>query len=144
MTSEPPEHRFDCDAAERFRPKSDYVKTAILVEPVQPTTVVRASFGEQTLHGSFYVVGDGDGSYGVAREEFEDTHEPAGPHQWVKRTEVLAYRSDEAARVVTRIGGEVETTVVAKAGDWIVRQAGGEVMVVEPDEFAARYDPIDD
>lgn len=144
MASEIPEHRFDPAAAARFRPKSDFVKTAILIDPVAPVTALRATFGEQMLRGSFYVVADGDGSYGVAREEFEETHESVGANRWVKRTMVLAYRSTEAATVVTRIDGEVESSVVAQQDDWIVQQVGGEVMVVEPDEFTARYDPIDD
>ena len=144
MTAARPEHLFDRDAAERFRPIADFVKTAIMVEPVEPVTVLRTPFGEQTMRGDFYLVADGDGSYGAARAEFEAMHESVGPQQWVKRAEVLAYRATEPSTVVTTIDGEVEGRVVARPGDWIVQQIGGEVMVVESDEFAARYRVIGD
>ncbi len=144
MTSDPPEHRFDPDLATEFRPRPDFAKTAILVEPVADTTVLRTSFGEQSLSGSFYVIADGEGSYGAAKEEFEAGHELVGPGRWVKRSPIWAYRASAPTTVVTRIADIDESSVVATPGDWIVRQSTGEVMVVTPAEFEARYEPAGD
>lgn len=147
MTSDLPEHEFDPERAAAFRPKADFSKTAILVEPAAPDAVVvlKTQFGEQRMQGAFYAVAEGSGSYGAARAEFEAAHEQIGPNRWVKRTPIRAYEADEPTKVVTRLGsrdGE-EATVVARPGDWIVQQSSGEVVVVTPPEFEARYEPAD-
>lgn len=144
MTSDSPEHQFDPDLATEFRPRPDFAKTAILVEPVAETTVLRTSFGEQSLNGPFYVIADGTNSYGAAQREFEAGHELVGPDRWVKRSPIHAYRAGTRTTVHTRVADNVESSVVAMPGDWIVRQSTGEVMVVTPAEFEARYEPADD
>lgn len=144
MTSGPPEHVFDPERATTYRARSEFVKTAILVEPVASSTELQTAFGEQRLAGSFYIVADGDSSYGAARAEFEAAHENVGDCRWVKRSTVLAYTADTSTTVVTRVAGEVEGTVVAEPGDWIVQQATGEVMVITPEEFESRYQSVDD
>ena len=144
MTSDPPEHRFDPDLATDFRPKPGFTKTAILVEPVDEITVLRTSFGEQSLSGPFYVIADGEGSYGAAQDEFEAGHELIGSCRWVKRSPIRAYRADTPTTIVTRIADNKESSVVAAPGDWIVQQSTGEVMVVTAAEFDERYEPADD
>jgi hypothetical protein len=37
----------------------------------------------------------------------------------------------------------LEGTLVAKAGDWIIRTVAGEFYPCKPDIFAATYDPIE-
>ncbi len=144
MTSDSPEHRFDPDLATDFRPRPGFTKTAILVEPVAEITVLRTSFGKQSFSGPFYVVADGEGSYGAAQDEFEAGHELIEPFRWVKRSPIRAYRADTPTIVATRIADSEESSVVAAPGDWIVQQSTGEVMVVKPAEFDERYEPFDD
>jgi hypothetical protein len=142
-----PIHTFEERRARRYRPNPELAKTAILVELADPTASVEilASFGEfQTLSGSFYVVAEGDGSYGSSREEFERAHTKVGPNQYVRAADVLAYRATEPCRVETVLSDATrETMVVARPGDWIVRQPRGEVLVIAEDAevgFAQRYD----
>lgn len=144
MTSDSPEYQFDPNLATEFRPRPDFAKTAILVEPVAETTVLRTSFGEQSLSGPFYVIADGRSSYGAAQREFEAGHELVSPGRWVKRSPIRAYRASTTPTVITHIADNVESSVVAMPGDWIVQQSTGEVMVVTPAEFEARYELADD
>jgi hypothetical protein len=132
---------FDETRARSYRPRDGFDKVAVLVEPSDPEarTLIRTPFGEQRFVGAFYVVADGDGSYGATRHEFELTHEEVGANRWTKTTPVLAYRTDAACVVDTVVGGQLEVTVTAEPGDWIVRQSTGEVMVVRGDEFEERY-----
>jgi hypothetical protein len=143
VTTPPPEHVFDETAARRFEPRGDHEKTAVLVDIADDDalTVIRAPFGEQTMRGPFYAVADGEGSYGASRKEFERNHERTSSTTWRKSTPVLAYRAEEACCVHTHVGDVHETTVIARPGDWIVRQDSGEVMVVTPDAFEDRYRP---
>lgn len=141
MIDRPPVHRFDDSRARRYRPRDGFAKTAVIVEPADPRaqTVINTPFGEQRLVGAFYVIAEGDASYGAARQEFEDSHTAVGENRWVKSAPVLAYRADEPCVVETVIGEHRETTVTARSGDWIVRQRSGEVMVIGADEFIERY-----
>lgn len=140
-----PVHQFDHERARRFRPDDSFVKTAVLVEPADDDALtLRTPFGDETVRGAFYAVAEGDGSYAATRERFEQTHRRVGPNQWVKDSEILAYQADGRCRVVTEIDGEIEAEVVANAGDWIVRQEAGEMMVVTPADFQTRYRPIDE
>ncbi|HYN35025.1 MAG TPA: hypothetical protein VES40_20535 [Ilumatobacteraceae bacterium] len=134
-------HQFDHALAGPFRPRQGFEKTAILVEPIDPlaTIVIDTPFGEQRLTGAFYVVAEGDASYGATRHEFEQTHTAVSANRWVKNAPVTAYRTDVVRTVETLISGSLETTVTAQPGDWIVRQHTGEMMVLGPDEFAERY-----
>jgi hypothetical protein len=133
--------QFDETRARSYRPRDDFEKVAVLVEPSDPTarTLIRTPFGEQRFTGAFYVVAEGDGSYGATRDEFEETHTAVGANRWVKTAPVSAYRTDVPCVVDTVTGGHVEVTVTAHPGDWIVRQSTGEVMVVRGDEFEERY-----
>ena len=143
MVSEVHLHRFDDGRAAEYRPRSNFVKTAILVRLADPDAVVtiRAPFGPEVMRGEFYAVASEDGSYGAARTEFEGSHIEVEPHRWVKRSTMLAYRTAESCRVETWLSdGTHEATVDAKPGDWIVRHPGGEVTVVKPHTFAARYE----
>lgn len=134
-------HRFDHERARWYRPRDDFAKTAVLVQPADPHAqfVIETPFGEQRFTGAFYVVAEGDASYGAARREFEDSHTAVGQNRWVKTSAVLAYRTEAPCLVQTLIGDHVETSANAQPGDWIVRQRTGEVMVVDADAFAARY-----
>lgn len=133
--------RFDEARADRFRPRPSFAKTALLVEVAEPddVTTIEAPFGRQTFRGPFYVVADGDRTYGAARDEFEASHRRLDDGRWEKTASVLAYRTGDRCTVETRVGEQLEATTTAEPGDWIVRQPGGEVMVVRPDEFEARY-----
>ncbi len=131
---------FDTGRAKAFRPQDGFAKTAILLLPATPAPVaIQAPFGEQQMQGPFYLVADEDGSYGAARQEFESTHRNIGPNRWLKIESVLAYQADERSKVTTTIGDFKEVTVEARPGDWIVRQHTGEIMVVTPAAFEARY-----
>ncbi len=141
----PPLHEFDADLASRFEPTAASSKIAVLLEIAEADsiTVIEAPFGRQELRGPFYVVAEGDRSYGAARQEFEQTHRPVGRNRWLKIAPVLAYRAAGTWRVETHIAATHETTVVARPGDWIVKQATGEVMVLEPEGFSERYQPAE-
>jgi len=146
MTDGAMPHRFDEARARPFRPRDGVVKTAILVQLADPTatTVIEAPFGTEVMRGSFYVVADEGGSYGAAKAEFEQNHVEIASNRWEKRSNVLAYQADACWRVETHLAdGTHESTVDARPGDWIIRQATGEVMVVTADAFAKRYEPIE-
>lgn len=118
------------------------VKTAIFVDIADPeaVTVITTPFGEQRLKGPFYIVEEGDRSYGAGAAEFTGTHRPLGRNQWLKFETVLGYRIDEQAAVETIVGdNHHETTVVAEPGDWIIQQMTGELMVLKPSAFEERY-----
>jgi hypothetical protein len=134
--------RFDDARAGTYVPVRREV-TAILVVPSQDTVAIETSFGTQVLRGPFYVVADGDSSYGAAKREFEATHEKLGPTSWAKSAPVRAYQVAEPCTVTTRLDDHDEGTVDAAPGDWVVRQATGEVMVLHPTAFAQRYAPAD-
>ena len=131
--------RFDATRARRFRPRSDHVKVAILVTPVDEEVAIRAPFGEQRMRGPFYVVADDDGSHGAAQREFERTHRRAGPCQWVKTEPVLAYEGSEAGTLRTVLDGHTEATTPVTPGSWLVQQATGEVQTMSAAAFASRY-----
>ncbi len=137
----PARHTFQPELADRYEPRTTFTKTAILVELVDrdATTTIRATFGQQTLRGSFYVVAEGNSSYGASRHEFECTHHQVGPNQWTKRESVLAYRATERCQVETYVSDAHEATVLAKPGDWIVQQSTGEVMIIVAPAFNERY-----
>lgn len=139
-----PIHEFDDARAGDYAPAAHFVKTAILVTVAdeRATTVLRTSFGEQTMIGPFYVVAEDDESYGAARTEFEATHERAGITTWRKVGRVRAYQVDEACTVETWIADGHESSVEARPGDWVVRQATGELMAITAAAFAERYEPI--
>lgn len=143
MASTPPEHTFDESLATEFEPRSDSVKTAVCVEVADPDalTILRTSFGEQTMRGPFYAVAEGEGTYGAAKSEFERSHEQVGPNTFRKSAPVLAYRVANSCRVNTDVDGTRESSVVARPGEWVVRQHTGEVMVVAADAFDERYRP---
>lgn len=134
-------HQFDETRAGSFVPRDGFEKAAVLVEPTDPgsQTLIRTRFGEQRFTGAFYIVAEGDGSYGAARHEFEQTHKVVGANRWAKTAPVLAYRTDVSCVVDTVVDGQLEVTATAQPGDWIVRQSTGEVMVVRGDEFDKRY-----
>ncbi len=135
-------HEFDRARARRFRPREGVVKTAILLRPAGTEKVtIQAPFGEQEMHGPFYVVASEEGSYGAAQAEFERAHRQVGPHRWERVEPVLAYQTDERTTVVTTVDDHDESTVEAEPGDWIVQQPSGEVMVLKPSDFDARYEP---
>lgn len=141
MDSDLPPCPFDDARAGRYRPRDGFVKTAILVEPADAdaVTVIATSFGEQRLTGAFYIVAEGDGSYGSARHEFESSHTRVGTNRWVKDARVDAYQTDDECVVDTVVDDRRESSVTAQPGDWIMRQQTGEVMVLRPTEFAERY-----
>ena len=119
--------QFDENRAGSYRPREGFAKVAVLVEPSDPgaQTLIRTSFGDQRFIGAFYVVAEGDGSYGATRDEFEQTHEEIGANRWMKTAPVSAYRTDVPCVVDTEVDGHLEVTVTAQAGDWIVRQSTG-------------------
>ena len=140
MPNRPP-HEFDDARATDYVPAPNFVKTAILVDVAddRATTVIRSTFGQQVMNGAFYVVADDGASYGAARSEFEGSHERTGPNRWRKIGRVRAYQVVEECTVETWIANSRESTVEAFPGDWIVRQATGELMALTPDAFHARY-----
>ncbi len=133
--------QFDENRARSYRPRDDFAKVAVLVEPSDPgaQTRIRTPFGDQRFIGAFYVVAEGDGSYGATRDEFEQTHKEVAANQWTKTSPVLAYRTDVSCVVDTVVGGHLEVTVTAQPGDWLIRQTTGEVMVVRDHDFEERY-----
>ncbi len=143
MDSKESPHRFDEARASEYMPRRDLVKTAILLRQADPDALVtiQAPFGPEVMKGDFYVVASPDGAYGAARVEFEASHIEIGPQRWIKQSRVLAYQTTEACLVETLLAdGTLEGTVEAHPRDWIVRQAAGEVMVIEPERFAERYE----
>jgi hypothetical protein len=140
------QHEFDETRARRYRTRSSFVKTAILVRLVDPsdTVTIRAPFGPEGMRGEFYIVASEEGSYGASRTEFEDSHIEVEPNRWVKHATVDAYEATEACRVDTHLAdGTHEASVEVRPGDWIVRQPAGEVMALDPAAFALRYEAAD-
>lgn len=141
MDSHLPLCSFEDARAGRYRPREGFVKTAVLVEPpdADARTVIATRFGEQSFTGAFYIVADGDGSYGSARRQFEASHTAVGSNRWVKDAPVHAYQTDDECVVDTVVDDRRESSVTARPGDWIVRQQTGEVMVLRSAEFTERY-----
>jgi hypothetical protein len=139
--SDRPLHEFDDARATDYVPAPGFVKTAILVDVAddRARTVIRTTFGQQTMSGAFYIVADDGASYGAARSEFEASHERTEPNRWRKTERVRAYQVGEQCTVETWIADGLESTVEARPGDWIVRQVTGELMALTPDVFHARY-----
>lgn len=138
-----PEVGFD-DASARTYLSKRVVKQAVLVPaPSGLMTVIEAEWGEfQQFSGPWYAVYDPAGKvlYGVAQDEFESTHEPSedGENTYVKVSPVEAYRyAGPPAAVRTRI---VETTNTVRDGDYLVKWPGGEVGVLDEDNFRTRYE----
>lgn len=141
VSEDRPRCQFDENRAGSYRPRDGFAKMAVLVEPSDPgaQTLIRTPFGDQRFIGAFYVVAEGDGSYGATRDEFEQTHKEVAANQWTKTAPVLAYRIDVSCVVDTVVGGRLEVTVTAQPGDWLIRQSTGEVMVVRGHDFEERY-----
>lgn len=125
-----------------FKPNPDNAKTAVLCTPVTFPVVIEATWGPQTLNTPFYLVAEGDGSYGAAQFEFEHKHVCVGPNRWVADLSVQARPAvpGEIVNTVTTSGG-AEATAVAVEGDWVVRQPTGEEQIVRGDVFARSYIP---
>lgn len=151
MNSTIPEVRFDANRGIRIFPRP-IVKYAVLVhiplteDGAELPSFIRPEWGTvQIFYGSFYVVVDRDkgvAAYGSAKQQWEAMHSMIRPGYWVKTAVPLAYTATEPCRIVTLITntqGEVrEADYVLDAGDWIVRQPGGEVQHVK----ASRYPDI--
>lgn len=132
---------FDEQQAAEYWPNDNFVKVAILMTPAtdDAITELAATFGPQAMRGPFYLVANGDTSYGAAKAEFEAANTHIGEQRFVKTAPVDAYRTTSPTTVVTVIGDNVESTVDANAGDWIVRQTTGEIMCLTPESFDERY-----
>jgi len=135
---------FDANSAVAYGSRDTFERTAILALVIgeETETPITTSFGHQVMRGAFYLVADGEGSYGAARAEFEHGHRRTGPTTWVKQAQVLAYRTPIPATIETRVNDHVESVVEATAGDWIIRQETGELMVLRPEAFDERYELI--
>jgi hypothetical protein len=100
-----------------------------------------------TMAGPFYIIQDyasGAVRYCSARAEWEAMHEELAPGVWLKTATVDAYQLDGPAVVSTVLASghlEVYSTAghPAEAGDWIVRQQGGEIQVISQETFPGIY-----
>ena len=68
-------------------------------------------------------------------------HQQVEANRWVKIEPVDAYQIGAGVSVSTRIGDHEETVATSDAGDWIVRQPGGELIIVRDADFHLRYRP---
>lgn len=148
-------HEFDTAKAKSYKPTA-LVKIAT-EQPGKPggETIDVPQWGEgaqQHFDGPWMKVQEGDGFYGVAMDEWNANNEPVDgvAGGWKKKggASVDAYRhSGPPIRVATKLKSGVQEVTsdgqvgrLANDGDWIVRQPGGEEMVVSDVEFRKRYD----
>jgi hypothetical protein len=144
-----PEVKFDPERAHRIFPRP-IAKHAVLIQIPQakggdtlPTFIRPDWGGVQIFYGSYYgVIARGGVVYGSAKLQWEAMHALIKPGYWVKTTIPTAYRATEPCRIVTLIptedGTVREANYVLAAGDWIVRQPGGEVQHIK----AGKYNDI--
>lgn len=137
--------QFDDAKAKTYRPIPQLKIGKIVEKPDDEVTTITASWGTMDFHGSYVQVYDretGEPDYGCALDEWLAMHErvEGEPDGWVKTASVQAYQTDHAGTLVTRLaGGSFETIASVVAGDWIVRQIGGEVQHIKEAKFPQLY-----
>lgn len=148
--SQVPEVRFNESNATLIYPRPE-LKNAVLVRipltedgMVLPTIIKPEWGGVQVFYGSYYaIVKNGEVIYGSAKEQWDLMHSMVRPGYWVKTAVPTAYQATEACRIVTLIPAEDgnirEANYVLDAGDWIVRQPGGEVQHIKASKYGGIY-----
>ncbi|HEY7226080.1 MAG TPA: hypothetical protein VH561_21085 [Micromonosporaceae bacterium] len=141
---------FDPSKARTYRPSGEPKRARIVDAAPGERTTILAQWGEEEhFVGPWVAVLDDEGEtvYGAAYTEFIQMHEriPETEDGWRKITKVDAYQhSGPPGRVTTVLrDGLVETTNTVRAGDWIVRQHGGEIQVIGDRVFRRLYEPDD-
>lgn len=81
-----------------------------------------------------------DMPYGIHLDEFESTHIQVGEDLYVKSAKIRALQLTEETEIITMVSGEEESRSLVPAGEWIVRNPGGEVYPVPDEEFRSKYD----
>lgn len=128
-----------------YQANPEFGKTAILCRLLSEKVDIEATWGPETLTTDFYLVAEGDKSYGAAVEEFERKHEQISPNRWRAKGcdmgSVQARRATAGEVIVTRPTSATadESTVTAEAGNWIVRQAAGDDHTMVDAAFRERY-----
>ena len=125
---------------------------------------ITAPWGEQQVlkKGAYLNVTNPNDIYGVAEAEFHDTYNMVtlnsadlqdmllsndfaslfGPaHMYTKTARIQAVQAQGGEPIETVLAdGTRETTNVAKKGDWIVTNPGGEQYIVPGDKFPKKYE----
>lgn len=137
---------FDDALAKLFKPVYVIKHARFVGKADHATTVIKAEWGErQTLVGSYYEIYNpetGKVKYGSAFDEWIATNTQLGNStQWYKSAPVRAYPSPIEGWLETVLAdGTVETHKFVHPGDWVVKQAMGEVMCLGAQKFPTLYD----
>lgn len=96
-----------------------------------------ASGSTLTARAGDWLVSDGETDWSVAAQIFDDTYSGLGGGRYAKTAVVVARQLPAKAVIQT-----LEGPAVAEAGDWLVRNPGGDVWPVPHAEFDRRYAPL--
>ena len=81
--------------------------------------------------------------YGCHPEAFTSTYAPARSgeaHHYEKSAQIEAYQPGTPFAVRTIVSGDVETNpATGGAGDWLVRNPGGEIYIISDATFRSTY-----
>lgn len=84
-----------------------------------------------------WLVSDGETSWTVAYNVFTATYVRVADGRFRKIALVTARQLDQATTIAT-----IEGAARAEAGDWVVRNPGGDFWPVPAGEFQWRYEPV--
>ena len=84
-----------------------------------------------------WLVSDGEKDWSVAAQIFDETYSDLGGGRYAKTAVVVARQLPAKATILT-----LEGPAAAEAGDWLVRNPGGDVWPVPHAEFGRRYEPL--
>lgn len=96
-----------------------------------------ASGSTLTAQAGDWLVSDGETDWSVAAQIFPDTYSDLGGGTYAKTAVVVARQLPAKATILT-----LEGAAEAEAGDWLVRNPGGDVWPVPDAEFDRRYEPL--
>src|SRR5689334_22093757 len=111
----------------------------------QPATY-RLSWGTQQFDGPHMRIEADGHRYGAELAAFFTTYRPVPekPDHYVKVATVRALQVTEDTEMITIVNGREEARSTVKAGGWIVQNPGGEQYYNTPEDFALRYEPINE
>lgn len=110
------------------------VSATRLTERTNWQTVAGSSL---TAQPGDWLVSDGGSSWTVAADVFAATYRESGDGKFTKTAAVVARQLPVKVTILTREG-----PATAEAGDWVVRNPGGEAWPVPKAEFERRYEPL--
>ncbi|WP_157558894.1 hypothetical protein [Nocardioides sp. Soil774] len=96
-----------------------------------------ASGSNLTAEAGDWLVSDGESSWTVAADVFATTYREVGSGSFTKTALVVARQLAVKVTIAT-----MEGPATGNAGDWVVRNPGGDAWPVPDREFKRRYEPV--